>query len=219
MIRGAGLALLVVASAHAQSEDYLRMDPKQASGIALGARMNGQVGRALDFRVISTDRSYNYKLRATWMTPDVIRAVARLKQLEGRLTDDATRQLVSDAETPGETVILIEIDPREGSGVIPKDWLSWLSPRASSGQPQRTAAGKESPALRNLAALAGAQRRDYAYDVFWAVFSLQTERGEPLFTPDEREAELAVRIYDKIGHVRWPVPESIRASLRAATPK
>src|SRR4051812_29016365 len=107
MNRGMSLALVTVACLHAGDDGYLRMDPKQASRLALAARVNGQVGHSLDFRVVSTDRSYNYKLRATWMTPEVIRAAARLRQIEGRLSDDATRQLVSEAEPSGETVVLI----------------------------------------------------------------------------------------------------------------
>ena len=67
-----------------------------------------------------------------------------------------------------------------------------------------------SPGLRKFPALSGFARRDYAYDIFWVIFSLRTADGEPLFQPEDREAELAVRIYDKVGKVRWQIPGSIR---------
>lgn len=50
------------------------------------------------------------------MTPDVIGANARLLQLSLRLSDDQTRKLVAEAEAIRDTVILVELDPREGSG-------------------------------------------------------------------------------------------------------
>jgi len=47
-------------------ENYLHMDAKTAKATALSVRVNGQVGGSFDFRLTSTDRAYNYKLRATW---------------------------------------------------------------------------------------------------------------------------------------------------------
>jgi len=44
-------------------------------------RANGRVGGWFDARVVHTEHSYNYKLRATWLTPEVIRASARMIQL------------------------------------------------------------------------------------------------------------------------------------------
>ena len=34
-------------------------------------RKNGQIGGSWDLQIKSTDRSYNYKLRATWLTLDL----------------------------------------------------------------------------------------------------------------------------------------------------
>ncbi len=115
-------ALLILAiygcpSLSAQSpESYLSLSADQARKIAQSTRVSGQVGKSLDFRILATDRSFNYKLRATWMTPDVIGANARLLQLSLRLSDDQTRKLVAEAEAIRDTVILVELDPREGSG-------------------------------------------------------------------------------------------------------
>jgi hypothetical protein len=181
-------------------------------------RVNGEVGRSLDLRVISTDRSINYKLRATWMTPDAIRACARLEQLNKRLSDDEALRFVGEAERAGDTVILVELDPREGSGVIPRDWTATLSARPQPGAAPRVSRGTSIPALREMPALRGFGRRDYAYELFWVVFSLQADDGKLLFGND-REAELLVRIYDKVGRVHWPIPESIRTKSPANRPK
>jgi hypothetical protein len=206
-----GLVLLAAAVVlQGADNEFLRWDAKRANAVAAAARANGDVGRNLDFRVIRTERSINYKLRATWMTPDVIRACARLEQIKKTLTDEEALKLVAGAEAAGDTVILVELDPREGSGVIPGDWTATLSPRAGPTAPVRVARGTSVPRLRELPALAGFGRRDYAYDVFWVVFPLRAENGESLFRVEDAEAELSVRIYEKIGKVHWPIPPSIR---------
>ena len=38
------------------NEEYLHWDVKRARSIAFGTRVNGQVGKSLDFRVIHTER-------------------------------------------------------------------------------------------------------------------------------------------------------------------
>ena len=85
-----GLAALTAAA-----EGGPELDAKRAREIALSTRINGQVGKSFDLRITSTDRSYNYKLRASWMTPEVIRANARLLQLTRRLSDGRTDALVA----------------------------------------------------------------------------------------------------------------------------
>lgn len=197
-------------------DDYLRWDPKTAKTTALAMRANGQVGGSFDFRVTSTDRAYNYKLRATWLTPEVIRATARLLELAQGLTDEETRKLVEEAEAAGDTVVLVEIDPREGSGIIPRDWTTHLMPRGADPAGPRAVRGTVAPKLRDVKALAGAAPRDYAYDIFWVVFPLGLADGRPLFGPEDQEAELAIRIYSKGGRVRWKIPESVRRRAGAA---
>jgi hypothetical protein len=201
-------ALLPVASA----QDCLTWDVKRVTTVGRSMRVNGQVGGA-DWRVLRTDRSYNYKLRATWLTPEVICASARLSQMSQGLTDQQMQALISEATNVNDTVILVEIDPREGSGVIPNEWTALLRPRIETGDSTHTVKGTSVPKLRDVRALAGTERRDYAYDVFWVVFALNTPDGKPLFADADREAELVVRIYDKIGRVRWPVPDSIRRTI------
>ena len=208
------LAFLLLAGGLLGAEDdYLKLTAKQAAAIANTQRVGGQVGGSLDLRVISTDRSYNYKLRATWMTPDVIRAVARLQQITHGLSDADTRKLITDAERAGDTVLMVELHGREGSGVIPSDWRAKLGPVGASAEPARNVWGTNSPNLRGIPALAGAARRDYAYDVFWMIFPLRTEAGAPLFGPADSEAELTVQVFDKVGRVRWKIPSSIRDQI------
>jgi len=105
--------------------------------------------------------------------------------------------------------VLVEIDPREGSGVIPQEWLTLLGPRGVRDGEAEGARGQIVPSLRSVRALAGTFRRDYAYDVFWVMFPLRTESGAPLFMPGATEAELVVRIYNKERRVRWRILESI----------
>ncbi len=100
------------------SDEYLTWTAEQAVNIGKGGRVSGRVGGVFDLRVIHTEHSYNYKLRATLMTPEVIRATARLEQLRLHLTDEQTRLLVKEAEQVNGLVALVEIDAREGSGVI-----------------------------------------------------------------------------------------------------
>jgi hypothetical protein len=214
------VALAILASAHApraqSADEYLSWSMSRAEAIGRSMFQRGRVGGVFDTRILSTNRAYNYRLAATWLTPDVIRATARLVQLRSRLSDDATRALVQEAEAAGDTVALVEIDPREGSGVIPPSWEAFLQPR---DLPDRVVAGTVASALRNVRALAGTMRRNYDYDQFWVVFPLTGTDGAPLFPTEAREAELVVRIHDKEGRVRWTIPDAFRrpaapASLR-----
>lgn len=189
------------------AEAYLRWSGKQAQSVGEQMYRRGRVGGVFDMRMLKTDRAYNYKLAATWLTPDAIRATARLAQLRSRLSDTETRTLVKDAEDAGDTVIMVEIDPREGSGVIPNDWQAFLQPK---GRADAAVRGLVSPALREVAGLAGVLRRNYDYDRFWVAFPLARSAGTPLFSATDTHAELVVRIYDKEGHVEWPIPASIR---------
>lgn len=159
-------------------EAYLTWTANQANTIGKSGRVNGRVGGAFDLRVIHTEHSYNYKLRATLMTPEVIRASARLEQLRLRLTDEQTRDLVREADSTNGLVALVEIDAREGSGVIPLDWRSSLRPKGAKEDSPWAIGGTSVPALRHVKALAGVSRRDYAYDIFWVVFPMTNRDGK-----------------------------------------
>ncbi len=129
------------------------------------------------------------------------------------MDDVKAMELVRDAEDRGDSVILVEIDPREGSGIIPNDWVALLRPKTEDGS-GRTVPGANHPELRSVKALSGTNRRDYAYDVFWLVFPLATPEGEPLFGDGDREAELVIRVGGKEGRVSWLIPRSIRERTR-----
>tara|TARA_B100000315_G_C14350332_1_gene483701 strand:- start:3 stop:434 length:432 start_codon:yes stop_codon:yes gene_type:complete len=124
-----GLLLIGVGAASSQeanTDEYLSWTADLSENAIKSMHEDGRVGGFFDTRILSTNRSYNYKLSATWLTPEVIRARARVMQLSGFLSDTATRELVTEAEAVGDTVVLVEIDPREGSGVIPLEWGAFL---------------------------------------------------------------------------------------------
>ena len=193
----------------AAGEAYLQWSAPQADAIGRSTNENGKVGHTWDGRGLKTERAIKFKIRATWFTPEVIRASARHAQLRSRLSDNETRVLVREAENAGHTVMLVEIDPNEGSGVIPSDWEAFLQPKGASSNSSQGVRGVDTPDLRKLQALQGVMQRNYDFDRFWIVFPLLRSDGTPLFPSTATEAELVVRIRDKEGKVRWRVPESI----------
>ncbi|MEO8597138.1 MAG: hypothetical protein ABI759_27715 [Candidatus Solibacter sp.] len=210
------LGVLLAAASGAAGGESALPNLKQAKSIVLSRRVTGQVGKSLDFRVVQTDRSVNYKLRATWMTPEVIRANARIQQLEKGLREGGIVRLEEEARAAGSIVILVELDPHEGSGVIPSDWVALLGAPGHEGDTQRLARGVSSPKLRDVAALGAVPPRDYSYELFWIVFPLTGNDGRPLFDSADQEAELTVRIQNRSGKVHWRVPDHVRAGAKAA---
>lgn len=198
-------------------DPFLTWNAREATEIGRKMRSTGRVGGFFDFRVVHTDRSFNYKLRATWLTPEVIQATARLEQLQRRLTNDQARLLITEAESVGGTVFLVEIDPREGSGVIPTDWTAFLQPKTSGIVTVEAVEAKNMPRLRDVKGLAGVFERDYDFDVFWVVTPLVNQDGTPIIPDSVTEVELVVRIHNKEGRVKWLVPESIRDRIRKLT--
>jgi hypothetical protein len=148
------------------------------------------------------------------LTPEVIRATARLEQIRNRLSDEETRKLVAEADAAGDLVVMVEIDPREGSGVIPLDWRVFLQPKGFKPGAAGAVAGKKSPAFRKIKALAGVSRRDYDYDVFWVAFPLVDENKRPLFADNLSEFDLFVGIYNKEGKVSWRIPDSVKQKIK-----
>ena len=187
-----------------EQETFLSWPAQHAQAIRKAAYVKGRVGGLFDVRFLKTERAYNYKLAATRMTPSVIRASARLIQVSERFSDQETLALVAQAELPDRTIVMVEIDPREGSGVIPNDWSAFLQPigNGKAGSPVR---GANNSKLRGVRALSGVLGRNYDYDRYWISFPLRREDGSPLLTPDTSDVELAVRIHDSEGTVRWPV--------------
>jgi len=203
------MALVVTAGAQDTSSKpgYLSWSAAEAERIGKSTRVNGRVGGVFDLRVIHTEHSYNYKLRATCFTRDVIQATARLLQLTERLTDSQTEELVREATAAGDVVIMVEVDPREGSGVIPNDWSAFLGPSRKDSQDVR---GENAPALAKVKGLHGVYRRDYNYELFWVVFPLKSANGTPLFPSGSEQATLTVRISNKEGRVVFLLPAYLR---------
>jgi hypothetical protein len=203
-MRLAALSCMAAALAWAQSApDLNSMNEKQASQWMLSMRGTGQVGGSLDFRVMSTDRSYNYKLRATWITPDVALGAARVLMLSKGFSHAQAQEVMEAANAPESWLLLVELDPREGSGVIPRDWIARFGSRDMES---RQAVGKEVTADGVWRSLLSAFPRDYSYDVFLMRFPRNDPSGASLLQPGDREAELVVRIYNKGGRVRWKIP-------------
>jgi hypothetical protein len=203
----------------APKEDYLDWSMQQANNVAQSTYQDGKVGSrvllawtGVDTRWLKTERAQNYKLRATWFTPEVIQGTARFAQIQSRLRDDETRKLVTEGDQAGDTVVMVEIDPNQGSGVIPPDWEAFLQPTGAT-KPEQAVRGKEQPDLRKVRALQGVRQRNYDYDRFWVVFPLVSDDGEPTIAPDTKEIDLIVRIYNREGHVHWLVPESVRSRI------
>lgn len=199
-----------------ENEDYLSWSTSQAENIGKQMREKGRVGSGVfDLRGIHQDKAINYKMRGTLMSPEVIRASARFQQLRNRLSNEETRNLVSEAESAGDLVVMIELDPNEGSGVIPLDWRVFLQPKNLKAGAEGAITGIKSPKFRTLKALSGVFPRDYSYDVFWVSFPLTDESKKPNLPLDTRDIEIVVGIYGKEGRVSWVMPDSIRNKIKA----
>jgi hypothetical protein len=206
------VAIVLWQTGQAADAEFLRWSARQAESVGRGMYKVGRVGSSWDLRLLKTERAYNYKLAATWLTPDVVRAAVRLQQLANRFDDAEARRRVQAALASPEIAVLVEIDPREGSGVIPNDWIAILEPRAGKDRKFEAVAGKQVPERRNDPAFAGVLRRNYDYDRFWVSFPVEAD-GRPAIPPEATELDLIVRIYDKEGRVTWPVSRELRAAL------
>ncbi|MFZ1700391.1 MAG: hypothetical protein WBO10_13460 [Pyrinomonadaceae bacterium] len=214
VLLGAGLVSVAAQSMGVDPESYLTWSSSQAQKIGKSTRENGKAGGSFDLRIISTNKAINYGLRATLMTPEVIRAAARVVQLRDRLTNVETRQLVARAEEAGDLVVMIEINPNEGSGVVPLDWRAILQPKDLVPGASGAVTGLKAPYLRKNQVLSGVVGRNYEYDVFWVVFPLVDENKKPLFAADVAEIQLLVGIYSSEGRISWKMPDSLRERMR-----
>ncbi len=199
--------------------DFLSWNAKQTIQFGETWREKGRIGGLFDGRILSTDKSYNYKLRATLMSPEAIRAAARREQLRNGLTVDETRKLVVEAEKENSLILLVEIDPREGSGVIPNDWRVLLNAKGSGTESNKPIRGVKNQSLGEILALKGVSNRDYDYDLFWVAFPLKDESGKPFWNSVPTELELVVGIYNKEGRVTWKVSDALKLRIEALLKK
>jgi len=196
------------------SEDaYLSWSMEQANSIGKSTRERGKAGGSFDFRIISTNKAINYEVRATLLTPDVIRAGARVTQLRDRLSNEQARKSVADAEAVGDLVVMVEINPNEGSGVVPVDWRAFLQPKGLQPGQSGAVSGVKTPSLRKVPPLSGLYGRNYEYDVFWVVFPLVDEGKKPLIPVDTNEIQLIVSIYSSEARISWKMPSSLRRRI------
>lgn len=193
-------------------EAYLSWSAQQATKIRESWRVKGRVGGFFDTRIISTDKSFNYKLRATLMSPEAIRATARIEQINNGLSDKETNALVAAAEKFNSLIVIVEIDPREGSGVIPNSWRSSLKPKDAENS-NSALRGINRNDLREVVALKGSVNRDYDYDIFTVEFPLKDEDGNFIWKTVPTEIELTVGIYSKEGSVNWKVSEELKTRI------
>lgn len=202
-------------------EPFLSWTLSQAESIGKATRENGKAGGLglFDTRVISTNKAINYSLRATLMTPEVIRAAARVAQLKERLSDEQTRKIVKDAEEAGDLVIMIEINPNEGSGVIPLDWRVFLQSKGLQPGSNGAVHGIKSPHLRKVPALSGLYGLNYEYDVFWVVFPLVDDKKVSTLPADVSDIQLIVGIYGSEARISWKMRDSIREKIRTLSSK
>jgi hypothetical protein len=208
------LLLLAQAAPVGDRDPFLSWSLNEAESIGKSTYVRGSVGSRWSERGLKTERAINYKLAATWFTPEVVRASARAQQLRHQLKDQETLDLLRAAEETADTVIMVELDPREGSGVIPGDWQAFLGPKGASPGSAESVIGMERSELRKLAVLAGTMQRNYDYDRFWVAFPLKRPDGAPLFAPGIHEAELVVRIGSQQGKVSWKIPDSIYQKMQ-----
>ena len=209
IVTALSIHLFAQSNSIAENSEFLSWNAKTAQSIGESWRVKGRVGGFFDTRIISTNNSFNYKLRATLMSPEAIRAAARMEQIRSRLTNDETKKLVAEAEQEN-LVVIVEIDPREGSGIIPNDWRAFIGSPNSSGDLIR---GNSNSNLRNNKAFQSVSKRDYDYDMFWISFSLFDKNGNPLWKSVPNELELIVGIKDKEGRVTWKVTNDMKLRI------
>ncbi len=195
-------------------QDYAGWSAKEARKIGIAMTEKGKVAGDAGWRVMSTNQATSYNFRATWLTPSVIKATARLEQLRQRLSSEETQKILEEAENAGPTVFLIELDAVEGSGVIPGDWQAFLQPAKLSQGSDGCMKGENAPALWKLKGLAGVHEKDYKYERFWVVFPLARKDGQPLFEQETQKAELIIRINDKESKVSFRIPQDVLEKCR-----
>jgi len=197
------------------SEDFLAWSLKEAETIGKATRKSANSNASAPaIRVMSTDRATFYQIRATLFTPEALRASARFHQINNRLTNDQIRTLVAEAEVSGDLVAMIEIDPAEGSGVVPLDWRVFLERDGYVIGSEGAVPGIKSPELRRSPIFQGVFKRDYEYDVFWVRFPLLNEKKKPVFDESASSMILTVGIYKSEARVSWPITPALRARIR-----
>jgi len=186
----------------AEAPPFLQWSPEQARKALLAHRRSGHAGKSLDLRVTSTHRAFRYKVRATLWTPEALQGAVRLLQLRDRMPDAETIQMLAELEALPFHVLTIEIDPDEGSGVIPMSETRFFLQRR--GDPEASVRPAEAREVEARDVFRKAGKRDYAYDLFVVAFPRLLREGEPLLTEPAGELELVVDIAGKSEILSFP---------------
>jgi hypothetical protein len=195
-----------------QNQDYLSWTSRQAFNIGTKWRVAGRVGWGSRSNPFSSENCF-YDVRATLMTAEAIRAAARLEQLRRHFTDAETQELVMEAEKIDGLVAIIEINPREGSGIIPLTWHAILQPKGAKEGSPLSILGINRPDLRQFRALTTVAPRNYDYDVFWVVFPMKDREGKSIWETPPETIEIVINIGEKHGRMSWRVNDSLRQRL------
>ena len=195
-----------------QNQDYLSWTSRQAFNIGTKWRVAGRVGWGSRSNPFSSENCF-YDVRATLMTAEAIRAAARLEQLRRHFTDAETQELVMEAEKIDGLVAIIEINPREGSGIIPLTWNALLQPKGAKEGSPLSILGINRPDLRQFRALTTVAPRNYDYDVFWLVFPMKDREGKGIWDTPPDTIEIVINIGEKHGRMCWRVNDSLRQRL------
>jgi hypothetical protein len=183
---------------------FLRWSEADARRVVQGARQTGTAGSRLwDGRVKDTHRSSRYKVRAILWTPRALRAAARLVQLRERLSNAETLALLAAVESRPLHVASIEIDPIEGSGVLPHDETRFFLQRP--GDESASVRAVEATDITGLPLFHKFEKRDWAYELLVTAFPRALESGEPLAAAGAAALELVVEIGGKGEHLSFPL--------------
>ena len=191
------------AASPAASEPFLRWSEAEARRAVLDARRSGSAGGLLDGRVNDTHRAYRYKVRATLWTPRALRGAVRLAALRDRLGDAEALAMLAAVEARPLQLASIEIDPVEGSGILPRDETRFFLQRP--GDEAASVHPVEAPELSALPLFRKFEKRDWAYELLVVAFPRELASGEALAGPAVRALELVVDIAGKVERLTFPI--------------
>jgi hypothetical protein len=138
--------------------------------------------------------------------------------MPGFVSRSKRRSFVGKRSTPGSVVaegaaagIAKSGRSSNGQGGALSHTASWNGSLSPNGGLRAGPAAVTCPYCL-LEMLGAVPPRDYSYELFWVVFPLKTSQGKSVFTASDKEAELSVRMLNRVGKVRWPIPDYIRTT-------
>jgi hypothetical protein len=175
--------------------NYLLWTPAQAEQIGLAMRKAAQAGP--------------YRVQATWLTPEVVRATARILQLREGLNVETTDDMVQQAEAAADTAVLIELSGPEAAQVTAGEIEASFTPAGAAGG--GPIPGTQAPGLEEVRAYRGVAPLSKESRAFWLAFKLPREAYVPVIPGSGRAVTLTLRVKGAAASVSWPIPDSLRA--------